>query len=109
LQWLTPLAQVTLKENASAEELTKAKDKAKADGGQIKHEFTLIKGFTYVCILPDRNPVVSTTILTLSSVVSSSQRTKSEFFRPTTTSTSSRTARSRHSERRAAQTSHHIS
>jgi len=41
-----PLFNVTLKENASPEELTKAKDKAKADGGQIKHEFTLIKGFT---------------------------------------------------------------
>jgi hypothetical protein len=38
--------QVTLKENASPEELTKAKDKAKSDGGEIKHEFTLIKGFT---------------------------------------------------------------
>jgi hypothetical protein len=37
-----------LKENASPEELNKAKDKAKADGGTIKHEFTLIKGFTYV-------------------------------------------------------------
>ena len=38
--------QVTLKENASPDELTKAKDKAKAEGGEIKHEFTLIKGFT---------------------------------------------------------------
>jgi len=43
-----PLFNVTLKENASPEELNKAKDKAKADGGTIKHEFTLIKGFTYV-------------------------------------------------------------
>jgi hypothetical protein len=40
--------QVTLKENASPEELNKAKEKAKSDGGEIKHEFTLIKGFTYV-------------------------------------------------------------
>lgn len=38
--------QVTLKENASHEELDKAKEKAKADGGNIKHVFTLIKGFT---------------------------------------------------------------
>lgn len=37
-----------MKENASADELQKAKDKAKSDGGEIKHEFTLIKGFTYV-------------------------------------------------------------
>jgi hypothetical protein len=50
----TDISQVTLKENASPEELNKAKDKAKADGGTIKHEFTLIKGFTYVqnSILP---------------------------------------------------------
>ncbi|RMZ89255.1 hypothetical protein DV736_g3514, partial [Chaetothyriales sp. CBS 134916] len=41
-----PLYNVTLKENASADELQKAKEKAKADGGEIKHEFTLIKGFT---------------------------------------------------------------
>ena len=39
-------AQVTLKENASPEELNKAKSKAKDSGGEIKHEFTLIKGFT---------------------------------------------------------------
>lgn len=39
-------AQVTLKENASPDQLQKAKDKAKSDGGEIKHEFTLIKGFT---------------------------------------------------------------
>jgi len=42
------IAQVTLKENASPEELNKAKEKAKIDGGVIKHEFTLIKGFTSV-------------------------------------------------------------
>ncbi|KIW78125.1 hypothetical protein Z517_07958 [Fonsecaea pedrosoi CBS 271.37] len=46
LQSLTLWQKVTLKENASPEELTKAKEKAKADGGEIKHEFTLIKGFT---------------------------------------------------------------
>lgn len=40
--------QVTLKENASPDELQKAKEKAKSDGGEIKHEFTLIKGFTSV-------------------------------------------------------------
>jgi hypothetical protein len=36
-----------LKENTSPEELNKAKQKAKDEGGEIKHEFTLIKGFTY--------------------------------------------------------------
>ncbi|RMZ74737.1 hypothetical protein DV737_g5783, partial [Chaetothyriales sp. CBS 132003] len=41
-----PLYNVTLKENASVDELQKAKAKATADGGEIKHEFTLIKGFT---------------------------------------------------------------
>ncbi|KPI40926.1 uncharacterized protein AB675_10884 [Cyphellophora attinorum] len=41
-----PLFNVTLKDNAPADELTKAKEKAKSDGGEIKHEFTLIKGFT---------------------------------------------------------------
>ncbi|KAI9825067.1 MAG: hypothetical protein M1832_001386 [Thelocarpon impressellum] len=37
---------VTLKDNASAQELEKAKDAAKEQGGTIKHEYTLIKGFT---------------------------------------------------------------
>ncbi|KAI9847117.1 MAG: hypothetical protein M1838_001021 [Thelocarpon superellum] len=37
---------VTLKENASPAELEKAKEDAKAQGGTIKHEYTLIKGFT---------------------------------------------------------------
>ena len=37
-----------MKENAKEEELTKAKETAKASGGDIKHEFTLIKGFTYI-------------------------------------------------------------
>jgi len=41
-----PLFNVTLKENASPDELTKAKEEAKSQGGEIKHEFTLIKGFT---------------------------------------------------------------
>ena len=45
---LTQVVQVTLKENANEEELTKAKENAKSSGGEIKHEFTLIKGFTYV-------------------------------------------------------------
>ncbi|MCJ1256494.1 hypothetical protein MMC24_004315 [Lignoscripta atroalba] len=40
------LYNVTLKENASPEELSKAKDTAKSQGGSITHEFTLIKGFT---------------------------------------------------------------
>jgi len=41
-----PLYNVTLKENANEEELTKAKENAKSSGGEIKHEFSLIKGFT---------------------------------------------------------------
>jgi len=41
-----PLYNVTLKENARDEELAKAKENAKSSGGEIKHEFTLIKGFT---------------------------------------------------------------
>lgn len=45
---LTQVVQVTLKENANEEELTKAKENAKSSGGEIKHEFTLIKGFTCV-------------------------------------------------------------
>ncbi|KAI9874373.1 hypothetical protein MMC16_004570 [Acarospora aff. strigata] len=40
------LYNVTLKENASPDELAKAKETAKDQGGDIKHEFTLIKGFT---------------------------------------------------------------
>lgn len=43
---LTSLEQVTLKEGASKEELDKAKQHAVDNGGEIKHEFTLIKGFT---------------------------------------------------------------
>jgi hypothetical protein len=41
-----PLYNITLKEDAPADALQKAKDKAKSEGGDIKHEFTLIKGFT---------------------------------------------------------------
>jgi hypothetical protein len=44
-----------LKENANEEELTKAKENAKSSGGEIKHEFSLIKGFT--CVPP---PATST-------------------------------------------------
>ncbi|KAL2219576.1 hypothetical protein M432DRAFT_639161 [Thermoascus aurantiacus ATCC 26904] len=40
------LFNVTLKKDASPEELEKAKEHAKANGGVIKHEYTLIKGFT---------------------------------------------------------------
>ncbi|RMZ84241.1 hypothetical protein DV738_g820, partial [Chaetothyriales sp. CBS 135597] len=43
---LNSTTTTTTAANASADELQKAKDKAKADGGDIKHEFTLIKGFT---------------------------------------------------------------
>lgn len=40
--------QISLKDGASPEELEKAKQTVKDQGGSIKHEFTLIKGFTYV-------------------------------------------------------------
>lgn len=56
---------ITLKENASPEELKKAKDKAVDQGGKILHEFTLIKGFTVEfppdtisCLATDENIVV---------------------------------------------------
>jgi hypothetical protein len=49
--YLTVNHQVTLKENADEAELKKAKDQSKEQGGEIKHEFTLIKGFTYVLYL----------------------------------------------------------
>ncbi|PYH94206.1 hypothetical protein BO71DRAFT_430243 [Aspergillus ellipticus CBS 707.79] len=41
-----PLYNVTLKKDSPAEELQKAKAKATEQGGSIKHEYTLIKGFT---------------------------------------------------------------
>ncbi|EAW14199.1 uncharacterized protein ACLA_072320 [Aspergillus clavatus NRRL 1] len=41
-----PLYNVTLKQDAPPEELEKAKETAKSQGGTIKHEFSLIKGFT---------------------------------------------------------------
>jgi len=40
------LFNVTLKLDASPEELEKAKEQAKTEGGIIRHEYTLIKGFT---------------------------------------------------------------
>ena len=42
------IVQVTLKEDATPDKLSEAKQKAVSDGGVIKHEFTLIKGFTFV-------------------------------------------------------------
>ncbi|KAL4909985.1 hypothetical protein BDW74DRAFT_173460 [Aspergillus multicolor] len=41
-----PLYNVTLKKDSPIEELHKAKDAARENGGTIKHEYTLIKGFT---------------------------------------------------------------
>ncbi|KAL8822155.1 MAG: hypothetical protein Q9191_007100 [Dirinaria sp. TL-2023a] len=41
-----PLYNVTLKDGASPDELDKAKETAQSKGGVIKHEFSLIKGFT---------------------------------------------------------------
>jgi hypothetical protein len=94
---LTVISKVTLKENASPEELTKAKDKAKADGGEIKHEFTLIKGFTYgtSLILSLRSREADN----LCAIVLSSPTTRLASSRPTSTSTSSRIKRSRHNRR----------
>ncbi|KAE8335631.1 hypothetical protein BDV24DRAFT_143317 [Aspergillus arachidicola] len=41
-----PLYNVTLKKGSSPEELEKAKEQVRQQGGTIKHEYTLIKGFT---------------------------------------------------------------
>ncbi|KKK19847.1 putative mitochondrial pyruvate dehydrogenase kinase [Aspergillus rambellii] len=41
-----PLYNVTLKKDSPPEKLEQAKEKAKLEGGNIKHEYTLIKGFT---------------------------------------------------------------
>ncbi|KAF9890769.1 hypothetical protein FE257_005638 [Aspergillus nanangensis] len=41
-----PLYNVTLKKDVSPEKLAEAKAKAVNNGGTLKHEFTLIKGFT---------------------------------------------------------------
>ncbi|CAI7612410.1 unnamed protein product [Penicillium pancosmium] len=41
-----PLYNVTLKQDSPPEELEKAKDQAREKGGTIKHEYSLIKGFT---------------------------------------------------------------
>ncbi|EEQ92449.1 hypothetical protein RJZ56_002968 [Blastomyces dermatitidis] len=40
------LFNVTLKKDAPPEELERAKEEARKSGGTIKHEYTLIKGFT---------------------------------------------------------------
>ncbi|OJJ96519.1 uncharacterized protein BO66DRAFT_469564 [Aspergillus aculeatinus CBS 121060] len=41
-----PLYNVTLKKDSPPEELEKAKQQATEKGGTIKHEYSLIKGFT---------------------------------------------------------------
>ncbi|KAJ5499255.1 hypothetical protein LT330_000154 [Penicillium expansum] len=41
-----PLYNITLKTNAPTEELEKAKETAREKGGVIKHEYSIIKGFT---------------------------------------------------------------
>ncbi|PLB55821.1 hypothetical protein P170DRAFT_506333 [Aspergillus steynii IBT 23096] len=41
-----PVFNVTLKKDSPPEELQKAKEQVKKEGGSIKHEYTLIKGFT---------------------------------------------------------------
>ncbi|KAJ5089698.1 hypothetical protein N7532_008382 [Penicillium argentinense] len=41
-----PLYNVTLKQDSPPEELEKAKREARENGGTIRHEYSLIKGFT---------------------------------------------------------------
>ncbi|CAG8042860.1 unnamed protein product [Penicillium salamii] len=41
-----PTYLVTAKENATPEEVQAVKQHAKDQGGEIKHEYTLIKGFS---------------------------------------------------------------
>ncbi|PLN83678.1 hypothetical protein BDW42DRAFT_164426 [Aspergillus taichungensis] len=41
-----PIFNITLKKDAPPEELEKAKSQVVEGGGVIKHEYTLIKGFT---------------------------------------------------------------
>ncbi|KAF4761059.1 hypothetical protein N7455_001572 [Penicillium solitum] len=41
-----PLYNITLKTDAPVEELEKAKATAREKGGVIKHEYSIIKGFT---------------------------------------------------------------
>ncbi|CDM34443.1 hypothetical protein DTO013E5_4952 [Penicillium roqueforti] len=41
-----PLYNITLKTNAPVEELEKAKAFAREKGGVIRHEYSIIKGFT---------------------------------------------------------------
>ena len=40
--------QVTLKDDASPDDIQKCKDDIKAKGGEITHEYSLIKAFAYV-------------------------------------------------------------
>ena len=51
-----------MKEGASPEELSKAKETAKSSGGTITHEFTLIKAFTYVHLSAIYNMAPSDTL-----------------------------------------------
>ncbi|KAJ5164078.1 Proteinase inhibitor propeptide [Penicillium coprophilum] len=48
-----PLYNITLKADAPVEELEKAKDTAREKGGVIRHEYSIIKGFTVE--FPDDN------------------------------------------------------
>ncbi|KAI1914955.1 hypothetical protein LOZ53_000565 [Ophidiomyces ophidiicola] len=43
---------VTLKKEATNEDLEKAKEEARKTGGTIRHEYKLIKGFTYEHLIP---------------------------------------------------------
>lgn len=72
----------------------RAKEKARSEGGTIKHEYTLIKGFTWV-----NQRHFARLMLTTSLVVSNTLTTMSAFSRATNTSTSSKTERSLPSRR----------
>lgn len=43
-----PPPQVTAKDDASADDVAALKQHVKDQGGEITHEYTLIKGFAYV-------------------------------------------------------------
>ncbi|KAM0092444.1 hypothetical protein ACP6JD_004144 [Aspergillus fumigatus] len=78
---------ITLKPDAQPEELEKAKKSAQEQGGTIKHEFTLIKAFTYgILPLLCRVGRYSADLQSASNF----QRSKSVSLRTTPTSTSRR-------------------
>jgi hypothetical protein len=88
--WETDASQITLAKDAAPEDLEKAKQQVKDQGGKIVHEFTLIKGFTYVLTLFLLLMKMLTPRTELRSRMIASQHS-----RPTTRSPSRRTPKSR--------------